>query len=153
MDRKRKFSLYNFQHYKRNEEDKESEDMMENHQDKETFQFTYSAKEQEEIRNIRKKYMASEEDKMEQLRKLDASVTQKGTVAALIVGIIGTLLLGIGMCCCMVWQNTWFFPGIVIGVIGIVVLAAAYPLYNHVTQKERKRIAPEILRLTDELMK
>ncbi|MBO5070238.1 MAG: hypothetical protein J6C37_07740 [Roseburia sp.] len=126
---------------------------MENNQEKETFQFTYSAKEQEEIKNIRRKYAVPEEDKMEQLRRLDASVTQKGTTAALIVGLIGTLLLGIGMCCCMVWQNTWFFPGIIIGVIGIAVLAAAYPLYNHVTQKEREKIAPEIIRLTDELMK
>ena len=126
---------------------------MENHQEKETFQFTYSAKEQEEIKNIRKKYMAPEEDKMEQLRRLDASVSQKGTAAALIVGIIGTLLLGIGMCCCMVWQRELFIPGVIIGVIGIAVLAAAYPLYNHVIQKERERIAPEIIRLTDELMK
>ena len=126
---------------------------MENHQDKETFQFTYSAKEQEEIKNIRKKYIAPEEDKMGQLRRLDASVSQKGTVAALIVGIIGTLLLGIGMCCCMVWQREFFIPGIIIGVIGIAVLAAAYPLYNHVIRKEREKIAPEIIRLTDELMK
>lgn len=126
---------------------------MENHQEKETFQFTYSAKEQEEVKSIRKKYMAPEEDKMEQLRRLDAGVSRKGTTAALIVGIIGTLFLGIGMCCCMVWQRELFIPGIVIGVLGIVVLAAAYPLYNHVIQKERKKIAPEIIRLTDELMK
>ena len=126
---------------------------MENNQDKETFSFTYSAKEQEEIKNIRKKYMAPEEDKMEQLRRLDASVTQKGTIVALIVGIIGTLVLGIGMCCCMVWQSVWFIPGIIVGMIGIAVLATAYPLYNYVTRKEREKIAPEIIRLTDELMK
>ena len=125
---------------------------MEN-KENETFTFTYSAKEQEEIKNIRKKYAAPEENKMEQLRRLDAGVTKKGTAAALIIGVLGTLLLGIGMCCCMVWQGTWFLPGVIVGVIGIAVLAAAYPLYNHVTQKERKKIAPEILRLTDELMK
>ena len=125
---------------------------MENNE-KETFKFTYSAKEQEEIKNIRKKYVVSEEDKMEQLRRLDASVTGRGTTTALIVGIIGTLLLGIGMCCCMVWQGTWFIPGVIIGVMGIAVLALAYPLYNLVTQKEREKIAPEIIRLTDELLK
>ena len=125
---------------------------MENNE-KETFKFTYSAKEQAEIKNIRKKYAVPEEDKMEQLRRLDASVTQKGTAAALIVGILGTLLLGLGMCCCMVWQSSWFIPGVIIGVVGIAVLAAAYPLYNAVTRKEREKIAPEIIRLTDELMK
>ena len=125
---------------------------MEN-KDNQTFKFTYSAKEQEEIKNIRKKYALPEEDKMEQLRKLDAGVTAKGTAAALIAGIAGSLLLGVGMCCCMVWQRVWFIPGIVIGIIGIAVLSAAYPLYNRIIRKERAKIAPEILRLTDELMK
>ena len=50
---------------------------MENHQEKETFTYTYSAQQQEEIKNIRKKYLAPEEDKMEQLRKLHHSATQK----------------------------------------------------------------------------
>ena len=36
----------------------------------ETFQYTYSAKEQSEVEQIRKKYLPPEEDKMEQLRKL-----------------------------------------------------------------------------------
>ena len=117
-----------------------------------TFSYTYSAKEQEELKRIRRKYMPSE-DKMEQIRRLDAGVTQKGTVAALMLGIFGTLILGIGMCCTMVWQQVWFIPGIVIGVIGLVLVSLAYPVYNHVIRKEREKIAPEILRLTDELMK
>ena len=125
---------------------------MENNE-KETFSYTYSAKEQEEIKNIRKKYVAREEDKMEQLRRLDAGVTQKGTTAGLILGIIGTLTLGIGMSCCMVWKNIWFIPGIIVGIIGLVIISAAYPIYNRVVKKEREKIAPEILRLTDELMK
>ena len=125
---------------------------MENNE-KETFKFTYSAKEQEEIKNIRKKYAAPEEDKMEHLRKLDASVTGKATTAALVVGIIGTLLLGVGMCCTMVWQSTWFIPGIIIGLIGIGVLVLAYPIFTRIIKKEREKIAPEILRLTEELMK
>ena len=61
--------------------------------------------------------------------------------------------MGLGMSLAMVWQGMWFIPGIIIGLAGIGILAAAYPVYNHVTRKERERIAPEILRLTDELMK
>lgn len=122
-------------------------------ENKETFSYTYSAKQQEEIERIRKKYMPPEEDKMEQLRRLDRSVTQKGTTFSLIAGILGTLLLGIGMCCTMVWSDNLFIPGIMIGLIGIAVLTAAYPLYQHITKKEREKIAPEILRLTNELMK
>ena len=121
---------------------------------REKFEFTYSAKQQEEVRKIREKYVVSEEEnKLEQLRCLDAGVTRKGTTVSLIVGILGVLILGIGMCCCMVWGGNWFIPGIVVGVVGIVGVALAYPLYNRITQKERARIAPEILRLTDELLK
>lgn len=125
---------------------------MEN-QDKEKFEFTYSAKEQAEIQNIRKKYAAPEEDKMEYLRKLDAGVYQKGTMRAMIIGIIGALIMGIGMCCAMVWQGFWFIPGIIVGLIGMVILAFAYPIYNKTIKKEREKIAPEVIRLTDELMK
>lgn len=118
-----------------------------------TFNYTYSAKEQEELRRIRQKYAPQEEDKMELLRRLDRSVTEKGTVISIILGVIGTLIMGLGMSLAMVWQGVWFIPGIAIGLAGMGTLAAAYPVYNHVTRKERERIAPEILRLTDELMK
>ncbi len=120
--------------------------------EKKTFSYTYSAKEQEEIKHIREKYEPKEADKMEQLRRLDASAAKKGTVASLIVGIIGALILGTGMSCCMVWTD-YFAVGIIVGVIGIALVCAAYPIYSRVTKKEREKIAPEIIRLTDELMK
>ncbi len=122
---------------------------------KDTFNYTYSAKQQEEIRNIRKRYLPPEEneDKMEQLRRLDQSATKKGTVVSLVVGIIGCLLLGVGMCCTMVWMEQLFIPGIIIGVIGIVAVAVSYPLYTRITKKEREKIAPQILKLTEELSK
>ena len=126
---------------------------MENMNEHEAFRYTYSAKEQEEVKKIRQKYIPKEADKMEQLRKLDQSVTRKGTTASLAVGIVGALLLGIGMCCAMVWMGQWFIPGIIIGLVGIAVVSLAYPLYQRITKKEREKIAPEILRLTDELMK
>lgn len=120
---------------------------------KEAFHYTYSAKKQKEIEDIRKKYVAKEENKMEQLRKLDQRTTTKGTMVSIIVGIIGCLILGVGMCCTMVWQGMWFVLGIIIGLIGIGIVAAAYPVYNCVMKKQREKIAPEIIRLTDELMK
>lgn len=126
---------------------------MENQNPKEVFNYTYSAKQQAEIENIRKKYLPPKEDKMTQLRKLDSSVYQKATTASIIVGFIGAMLLGVGMCCCMVWLGKWFIPGIIIGVIGMGIVALAYPVYINVIKKEREKIAPEIMRLTDELMK
>ena len=122
---------------------------------KETFTYTYSASQQEEIKRIREKYAppTQTEDKMERLRKLDRNVTKPGFIAALIVGIVSTLVMGLGMCCTMVWSDTLFVPGIVIGVIGIVGVCISYPLYTRITKKQRDKLAPEIMRLTDELMK
>lgn len=122
---------------------------------RETFTYTYSAAQQEEIKHIREKYAPTtqEEDKMERLRRLDANVTKPGMITALVVGIVSTLILGIGMCCTMVWGETLFVPGVVIGVIGIAGICAAYPLYTHITKRQRDKLAPEIMRLSDDLMK
>ena len=118
-----------------------------------TFQYTYSAKQQDEIQKIRKKYLPQEEDKMEQLRRLDKSTNRKGTAVSIAVGVIGCLLLGIGMSCTMVWMEQLFILGIVVGEIGIAAIIAAYPIYNRITAKERERLAPQILKLTEELSK
>lgn len=124
----------------------------------ETFNYTYSAKQQEEIKNIRKKYAAPEDNKMEQLRKLDRQVTQKAQAWAIALGVVGALILGTGMSIAMTdltgfLGGTAMFIGIPVGLIGIVLVALAYPVYNRILKKERQRIAPEILRLTDELIK
>ena len=69
------------------------------------------------------------------------------------MGVVGCLLLGVGMCCTMVWTGELFIPGIIIGLAGIALVAAAYPVYSRITRKEREKIAPEILKLTDELIR
>lgn len=117
------------------------------------FTYTYSAGEQEEIKRIRQKYLPPEENKMEQLRRLDESAAKKGTIAALSLGIFSGLLLGIGMCCTMMWAEILFVPGIVIGMIGIAGLGAVYPLYLNITKKQREKLAPRVLEITNELMK
>lgn len=126
-------------------------------ENKETFKFTYSAGQQEEIELIRKKYLPKEENKMEQLRALDASVNKKATMLSIIVGVVGTMLMGVGMSLTMsdfgkILGDFGFVAGIVIGIAGIGILACAYPLYHHTLKNEREKIAPEIIRLTDELM-
>lgn len=95
--------------------------------------------------------MADEsEDKMEQLRRLDRSATKKGTKVSIILGVLGCLLLGIGMCFTMVWVE-WFIYGIPVGLAGIALIIAAYPVFVRITRKERERLAPRILELTEEL--
>lgn len=126
-------------------------------QDK-TFQMTYSAQEQQEIDAIRKKYAPPEEDKMAQLRALDASVGKKASRNSIAVGVVGALLLGIGMSLVMtdfgaLLGDAAFPAGIAVGLVGIGLLSSAYPIYRGTLKKEREKAAPEILRLADELKK
>ena len=130
---------------------------------KESFNYTYSAKEQAEIKAIRQKYDVKEqtEDKMTTLRRLDASVTQKATIVSLVFGIVGALILGCGMSLAMteigevigLTDGLSMLSGVLIGIVGIVLVCAAYPIYNRIVKVEREKVAPEIIRLTDELMK
>ena len=139
---------------------------MDNRNDQNTpngFRYTYSAREQAEIKKIREKYAPAEpaENKMERLRRLDASATGKAQAWALVLGILGTLIMGFGMSMCMTdvgrilgdHRNLAMTVGILIGLVGGALAGLAYPLYSLILRRERKRIAPEILRLTDELMK
>lgn len=132
-------------------------------QEKSGFTYTYSAKEQAELKRIREKYTAptEAEDKMARLRRLDASVTNTAQAVALIFGVIGTLILGFGMSLCMTdigailgsYKDMAMVIGIIVGVVGGVLASLAYPIYNAIVKAKRKKLAPEIIRLTDELMK
>ena len=127
-------------------------------ENKEGFSFTYSAEQQKEIEAIRKKYLPKEADKMEQLRKLHTVPTQKAQAASIAVGVIGALIMGTGMSLAMtdigaVLGSFAMMLGIAVGIAGMVLVALAYPIYNRVLKKERQKIAPEILRLSDELLK
>ena len=118
---------------------------------KEVFEYTYSAPQRSEVQKIREKYLPREMTKLDQLRALDAGVTRRGTALSLIHGIVYALVLGLGMSCCMVWAGKLFLPGVVIGCVGLAGVAASYPIYNRIVREDREKIAPEILRLTEEL--
>ena len=133
---------------------------MENENTNTSFKYTYSAKEQDEIKRIREKYQIQKENGISRLRKLDASATKKATTVSLILGIVGALVMGAGMSLIMTDFGAVFkvtgiaamIIGIIIGLLGIILVALAYPVYSKVLKKERERIAPEIIQLTDELM-
>jgi hypothetical protein len=153
------FKLYDSEINKRNKQNKGKKSMSENNQ----FKYNYSAKEQAELKKIRAKYTppTKAEDKMARLRKLDASVTSTATVISLVLGIIGALVLGFGMSLIMTDLNDFLglstdksmIIGVAVGVLGGIIASFAYPAYNAIVKAKRKKLAPEIIRLTDELMK
>ncbi len=117
------------------------------------FSYKYNANEVAEVKKIRDKYAVPNENKLELLHRLDRNVTVRARTCSLIVGIIGTIIMGGGMSICMVGPQSFFIIGIVIGLIGISLVVSAYPLYSAILKRERKKIAPTILALTDELIK
>ena len=137
--------------------------MENNNQEQSGFTYTYSAREQAELRRIREKYTAPTEadDKMARLRRLDASVTSTAQAVALVFGVVGTLMLGFGMSLIMtelakildITGNAAMVVGILVGILGGALASLAYPVYNAIVRIKRKKLAPEIIRLTDELMK
>ena len=137
--------------------------MENNNQEQNGFTYTYSAREQAELKRIRDKYTAPTEveDKMARLRRLDASVTNTAQAVALVFGVIGTLILGFGMSLIMtelaeilgISGNAAMVIGITVGIVGGIFASLAYPVYNAIVKAKRKKLAPDIIRLTDELMK
>lgn len=137
--------------------------MENNNKENEGFSYTYSAKEREELKRIREKYTppTESEDKMERLRRLDAGVTRSAGIVALIFGTIGALVLGFGMSLCMTelsailgqFQSYYMLIGIIVGIVGGALASLAYPIYNAIVKAKRKKLAPEIIRLADELLK
>ena len=105
------------------------------------------------MKKIRQKYLPQKEDKVEMIKRLDKNTEKPGTAVALILGITGTLTLGIGMCCAMVWNSSLlvFVIGIVVGIIGMVIVGVAYPVYKKITRTQREKVAEQILELTEEL--
>lgn len=116
-----------------------------------TFSYTYSAKENQEVLNIRKKYLPQEESKLEELKRLDNLVQTSGMAESLCAGIGGALIFGLGMCMAMEVIGHMVWLGVILGLIGAVGMLAAFPVYRKFFAKAKEKYAPRILELTEEL--
>lgn len=120
--------------------------------EKNTFQYTYSASRNKEIESIRKKYLPPDENKLELLKRLDNAVKTAGTMISLVIGILGSLAFGSAMCFFLQVIGTSVLPGIPLGLIGTAAMIAAYPVFRTVRNKKKAELTPRILELTEELM-
>lgn len=130
----------------------------------ESFTYTYSAAEQAEVESIRNRYIARKESKLETLRRLDKIPHSTAQFWSLTLGILGSLIMGFGMSLVMselgqqlpiiIQGVDMTLPvGIAIGILGMLIVALAYPVYTTILRRQRKKLAPQILALTDELLK
>ncbi len=112
---------------------------------------------------IRTQYMEKESTELDALRALDTKVKRPANIFAYIFGTIGALVLGTGMSLAMnvMEAGTYFgitigenmmVPGILIGLVGILMVSVCYPLYKRVLNGRKKKYADKILALSEKIM-
>lgn len=117
----------------------------------ETFKYEYSSEKIKEAEDIASKYVPKEDDKLTQIKKLDAAVERKAAIKAVTIGVIGALIMGAGMSIVMEAPASFFVAGIVVGLIGMAVMAVAFPIHKRTLKKEREAVAAQILALSQEI--
>ena len=107
---------------------------------------------------IRTQYMEKQSTELDALRELDAKVKRPANVFAYLFGSISAIIMGAGMSLVMTdigasigMQNT-MVPGIVIGLVGMVMAIVNYPIYRGIMNTRKKKYADEILSLSDKIM-
>ena len=119
------------------------------------FNYTYKApteEERREIESIKRQYEEpkTEEGKLERLRRLNNYVNGLATALSLVAGVLGILIFGLGLTMVLEWSL--LVGGIAVMIVGIPPMAIAYPLYNKVLKRNKKKYGNEILRLSEELL-
>lgn len=116
-----------------------------------TFSYTYSAKENQEVLNIRKRYLPQEESKLDELKRLDHLVQSSGMIESLSAGIGGCLIFGLGLCLAMEVIGHMVWLGVILGLAGAAGMFAAFPVYRKYFARAREKYTPRILQLAEEL--
>ena len=111
------------------------------------------------VQKIRTQYTEKEHTQLDELKELDIKVKRPANVLAYMIGTISAIVMGAGMSLVMtdlgsaIGMENSMVPGIVIGVLGMVMAIANYPLYKKVLGSRRKKYANQVIALSDKLMK
>lgn len=118
-----------------------------------TFSYNYSAARNKEVESIRRKYMPREESKLDLLKQLDNRVQMAGMIEGLCFGIVGALVFGIGMCFFLDMFAGAAWLTAILMICGTLLMIPAYPIYRRIARKTKAELTPEILHLSEEIMK
>ena len=110
------------------------------------------------VQKIRTQYTEKQHTELEALKELDAKVKRPAKVFAYTYGSLGAIVMGAGMSLVMteigaVIGVTSMVPGIAVGVVGMGMTLTTYPIYKKMLSSRRKKYAPEIMKLSDKIMK
>lgn len=115
------------------------------------------------VQKIRTQYTEKENAQLDTLKALDKKVKKPANIFAYTFGVIGSLVLGSGMSLAMnvIEPGTYFgitisenmmLPGIIIGILGIVMVSINYPIYKRILNSRRNKYAGKIIALSDEIL-
>lgn len=120
---------------------------------KDQFIFSYSSKQQDEIKYIKEKYTSDSEGGINKIRELDRMVDRKSTFAAILLGIASIFIFGGGMSAFFTREEMFFKVfGIVLGFCGIVLGLSTHFLYPLIHKKYSEKYGPEIVKLCEKLL-
>ena len=110
------------------------------------------------VQKIRTQYTEKEHTQLDELKELDAKVKRPANVFAYVFGSISAIIMGSGMSLVMtdlgstLGMENAMVPGIVIGVIGMIMAIATYPIYKKMLASRRAKYADRIMELSDKIM-
>ncbi|MBR2646547.1 MAG: dihydropteridine reductase [Clostridia bacterium] len=122
----------------------------------EKFEYTYAAPtkaERKEAEEIRKRYLPTDnaKDKLQRLKELDKKAKQPAIITSLSLGIVGTLIFGLGLALTLEFgKMEW---GVLISAIGLIPVGLAYPAYLRLFARGKKKYGKEILKLSEDILK
>ena len=120
------------------------------------FNYTYVApteSERKEIESIKIQYLKEEkkeETKLQRLRRLDSKVKKTPVILSLCLGVIGTLIFGLGLTTVLEWNK--LVLGVCIMAVGAIPMAIANPVYKGALKAGKKKYGAEIVKLSEELL-
>lgn len=119
------------------------------------YEYTYAAPtegERKTIERIRKNYLPQTEraDDLTRLRRLDKKVQNPPMISALSLGIVGTLIFGLGLT--LILEMGELLLGSLVSAVGIVPVLLAYPVFRLVLKRQKQKYAEEILALSEKLL-
>lgn len=111
------------------------------------------------VQKIRTQYTEKQHTELDELKALDAKVKKPAHVFAYIYGSLSAIVMGAGMSLvmtdigAMIGLSAAMVPGIVIGIVGMGMALTTYPIYKKMLSNRKKKFAPQIMELSDRLMK
>ncbi len=110
------------------------------------------------VQKIRTQYTEKENTQLDELKALDAKVKRPANVFAYVFGSVSAIIMGAGMSLVMtdignmIGMDSTMVPGIIIGVVGMVMAIVNYPIYKKMLASRRAQYADEVMRLSDKIM-